>query len=100
MNNIQSKINKLCYALKIKGYIYLLNREQFYSKKYEKICSSYKLINLMHIKEYNKLHPEDKKDPDKYEYVKVIVMKSYSKIDILKKLVEIYKQVQVGENNG
>ena len=31
--NIQSKINKLIKALNTKGYIYLVNKEQFLSKK-------------------------------------------------------------------
>lgn len=93
MGGIQSKINKLCMALKIKGYIYLINKEQFYSKKIKKVCTANKLIRLMPVAEYNKLYPNNKKDPNKYENVKVEVLKSFSNIDILIKLAEIYRQV-------
>ncbi|MDM8312847.1 hypothetical protein [Clostridium cadaveris] len=91
--NIQSKINKLIKALNTKGYIYLVNREEFLSKKSNKICSIYKLFRLMGIEEYNKKYIEDKKDPNKYENVKVEIESSFNQIDILLKLVELYKEV-------
>lgn len=97
MKGIQSKINKLCMALKMKGYIYLINREQFYSEKLKKVCTIHKLIHLMPTEEYNKMYPDDKKDAEKYKNVKVEILKSFSNIDILIKLAEIYKQV--GETN-
>lgn len=91
--NVQSKIRKLTAALEMKGKIYLVNKEQFYSDKLGKICTSNKLTNLMPVEEYNKIFPDDKKDPEKYKRVKVEVLKSFSNIDILLKLVEIYKEV-------
>lgn len=91
--NIQSKINKLIKALNTKGYIYLVNKEQFLSKRLNKVCSIYKLFHLMDIEEYNRKYPEDKKDPNKYEYVKVEIESSFQPQDILLKLVDIYKEV-------
>lgn len=91
--NIQGKINKLIKALNTKGYIYLVNKEQFLSKKSNKVCSIYKLFHLMPIEEYNKKYPDDKKDPTKYEYVKVEIYSSFQPQDILLRLVEIYKGV-------
>lgn len=95
--NIQSKINKLITALKVKGHTYLLNREQYYSNKLEKVCTINKINRLMPVEEYNRLYPNDKKNPDKYKFVKVEVFSSHSSIEILKKLVELYKDIQGSE---
>lgn len=91
--NIQSKINKLIKALNTKGYIYLVNKEQFLSKKLNKVCSIYKLFHLMDIEEYNRKYPEDKKDTNKYEYIKVEIDSSFQPQNILLRLVDIYKEV-------
>lgn len=91
--NIQSKINKLITALKMKGHLYLVNKEQFYSESTNKICSIYKLFHLMPAEEYNMKYPDDKKDPNKYSFVKLQMLKTFSPADILLELVEIYKQV-------
>lgn len=91
--NIQSKINKLIKALNTKGYIYLVNKEQFLSKRLNKVCSIYKLFHLMDIEEYNRKYPDDKKDSNKYEYVKVEIDSSFQPQDILLRLVDIYKGV-------
>lgn len=96
--NIQSKINKLIKALNTKGYIYLVNKEQFLSKKSNKVCSIYKLFHLMDIEEYNRNYPDDKKDLNKYEHVKVEIDSSFQPQDILLKLVELYKEV--GDSSG
>lgn len=91
--NIQSKINKLIKALNTKGYIYLVNKEQFLSKKSNKVCTVYKLFHLMDIEEYNRLYPDDKKDTNKYSSVKVELLSTFNQIEILLKLVELYKEV-------
>lgn len=91
--NIQSKINKLIKALNIKGYIYLVNKEQFLSKKSNKVCSIYKLFHLMNIEQYNNMYTDDKKDPGKYDNVKVEIESSFNQVDILLKLLELYKEV-------
>lgn len=91
--NIQSKINKLLTALKVKGHTYLLNREQYYSNKLEKVCTINKINRLMPVEEYNRLYPDNKKDPKKYKFVKVEVFSSHSSVEILKKLVELYKDI-------
>ena len=91
--NIQSKINKFIKALNIKGYIYLVNKEQFLSKKSNKVCSIYKLFHLMNIEQYNNMYTDDKKDPGKYDNVKVEIESSFNQVDILLKLLELYKEV-------
>lgn len=92
--NIQGKINKLILALRQKGYIYTVNKEQFMSKS-DKLCTMYKSFHLMPVSEYNLKYPDDKKDPDKYRYVKVELVSSFSLIDILKALADTYKEVGV-----
>ena len=96
--NIQLKINKLIKALNIKGFLYLMNKEQFLSKKSRKICSVYKLFHLMPTDKYNKLYPNDKKDSNKYENVKIEILSTFNQIEILLKLIDIYKEV--GEVDG
>ena len=91
--NIQRKINKLLKALNIYGYIYLINREQFLSKKTNKVCTVYKLFHLMDIEEYNRTYPEDEKDPNKYSSVKVELLSTFNQVEILLKLVDLYKKV-------
>ncbi|MGL4108333.1 hypothetical protein [Clostridium sp. LP20] len=91
--NIQSKINKLIRALNKYEYIYLVNKEQFLSKKSNKVCSIYKLFHLMDIEEYNLRYPEDKKNPNKYSNVKVEVLSTFNQVEILLRLVDIYKEV-------
>lgn len=98
MINLQSKIYKLLKALELKGYIYLLNKEQIYSNKLGKILNVNKLYRLMPVQEYNKLYPNKKKDLEKYKNVKVEILSTFKKSDILLRLVEIYKEV--GEMNG
>lgn len=91
--NIQRKINKLIKGLNIKGYIYLLNKELFLSRKSNRICSIYKLFHLISIEEYNEMYPDDMKDSSKYENVKVEILSTLKKQEILLKLVEVYKEI-------
>ncbi len=97
MKNISSKIRKLIKALEMRGEIYLYTKEQIYSLKLDKICTINKLSRLMSVEEYNLLHPDKKKNPKKYEYVKDSVIDSFKEIDILLELVEIYK---AGDSSG
>lgn len=97
MKNISSKIRKLIKALEIRGEIYLYTKEQIYSFKLDKICTINKLSRLMSVEEYNLLHPDKKKNPKKYEYVKDSVIDSFKEIDVLLELVEIYK---AGDSSG
>lgn len=91
--NVQSKINKLIKALDVKGYIYLVNKEQNISSTTNKVYSVYKLFHVMDIETYNREYPEDKKNPSKYDYVKINIESSCDQVEILLKLVEIYKKV-------
>lgn len=42
--NINKNINKLLYALAIKGQIYKINSFQFYSEKNSKYCTKYQIL--------------------------------------------------------
>jgi len=96
--NIQSKINKLIMAINLKGQTYLFNKEQYFNKKVSKVCTMYKLFRFLTVEEYNKMFPNDKKDPTKIDNIRLMIKMSPKKEDILFKLVEIYKQA--GEGNG
>lgn len=96
--NLQRKINKLLLALNSKGYIYLVNKEQFYSSKLGKVSTINKLFHLMPVEEYNKLFPESKKDARKYDFVKLELLKTFKQEEILLKLVSIYKKA--GDSSG
>lgn len=50
------------------------------------------------MEEYEKRYPKNKRDLSEYEYVKDEVYKCFKPIDLLLKLVEIYKSVS-GEVN-
>ena len=50
----------------------------------------------MTVEEYERRYPNNKRDLSKYEYVKDEVYKCFKPIDLLLKLVEIYKSVSEG----
>lgn len=97
MKNAYSKINKLIRALELEGKIYLINKEQFYNSESNRRCTINKLSHLMPVEEYNKLFPDNKKNPKKYTYVKLEVFKSYRKEEILIMLAKIYNEVGVAD---
>ena len=76
-NNIQTKINKLLMALRLKGIVYKVNTSQYYSEKRERICT--KMILW-----------EDHPNRDGEVF--------YSKVEMLKYLADRWKEVnQHGE---
>ena len=74
--NIQGKINKLIAAFKAKGYVIKIDTQQYFSEEREKIVTKYILWET---------HP---KEGEVY----------YSKIDLLKRLAELYNKV--GDSSG
>lgn len=71
-NNIQTKINKLLMALRLKGIVYKVNISQYYSEKRERICT--KMILW-----------EDHPNRDGEVF--------YSKVEMLKYLADRWKEV-------
>lgn len=71
-NNIQTKINKLLVALRLKGIVYKVNTSQYYSEKRERICT--KMILW-----------EDHPNRDGEVF--------YSKVEMLKYLADRWKEV-------
>lgn len=72
---MNTKINKLLLALQMQGYIYVVHRKQYYSKKYKRRFISY---TLEHIAE--------KEDKEVNQYFN-------KQIDLLQYLVNKYKEV-------
>lgn len=91
------KISRLLKALEMRGEIYLVSKEMIYSKKFEGTATIRKLYRMTPVAEYNRNHPDKPKDPIKHELVKENITESFKDIDILLKLVEIYK---AGEDSG
>ena len=84
----------------MKGINLLLNKEQGISSKTGKKYTIYKLYEHITVEEYKRRYPKDDRDLSKYEYVKDEVHKCFKPIDLLLKLVEIYKSVsEWGEIN-
>ena len=84
--NINQNINKILYALKQKGQIYKINSFQFYSEKNDKYSTKYQVLKRKYEEKYN--IKEDKIELiEKYKQD----YECYSKIDLIKYLVEEYK---------
>lgn len=85
--NINQNINKLLYALKIKGQIYKINSFQFYSEKNDKYSTKYQIMKRELVEVYNEETEEiEMQEKYKQDY------ECYSKIDLLKYLAEEYRK--------
>lgn len=86
--NVNQDINKLLYALSIKGQIYKINTFKFYSEKNCKYCTKYQILKREKVEIYNE-------ETDKIELQNRYKQKEecYSKVDILKYLVEEYRKM-------
>lgn len=84
--NIQNNINKLLYALSQKEKIYKINSFKFYSDKNNKYCTKYQILKkeiLEILNEFDEIEYIEKYNND-YE--------CYSKVDIMKYLIEEYRK--------
>lgn len=98
MQSLWPKIRKLLNALNNNGYMLMVNREMIYSSKLEKMCTILKLKQLIQIDLYYAMNPEKKRRKnDKREFVKEELVSSFKEIDVLKKLVEIWKEFKGGD---
>lgn len=88
--NINQNINKLLYALKIKGQIYKINSFQFYSEKNDKYSTKYQILKRELIPINTDIELEDEKI--EYEEKYFVDKECYSKIDLLKYLAEEYRK--------
>ncbi|MBR0428177.1 MAG: hypothetical protein IJK18_08285 [Clostridia bacterium] len=85
--NISQNINKLLYALKIKGQFYKINTFKTYNEKNDKYSTSYKILKLKQVKEFNiKTHEYELVEKYKQDY------ECYSKVDLMKYLAEEYRK--------
>ena len=85
--NINQNINKLLYALKQKGQIYKINSFKFYSEKNDKYSTKYQVLKRKIEETLNdetlEIEYEEKYKQD-YD--------CYSKIDLMRYLVEEYRK--------
>lgn len=86
--NINQSINKLLYVLSTKGQIYKINSFQFYSEKNRKYCTKYQILKREKVKVYNE-------ETDEFELQDRYGQKEecYSKVDVLKYLMEEYRKM-------
>lgn len=109
--NYQVKINKILMALKIKGRIILMSTEQFYSKKFEKVCTKFCITEQTPEKQEIKIKLKSlKKDKEKNKEQIALLenelqekfintkLEFFNKIDVLLFLVDLHKEV--GVKNG
>lgn len=85
--NINQNINKLLYALKQKGQIYKINSFQFYSEKNNKYSTKYQILR----KTTEEVWSLEKDEPELIERYKQDC-ECYSKIDVMKYLIEEHRQ--------
>ncbi len=86
--NINKTVNKLLYALSIKGQLYKINSFQFYSEKNDKYCTKYQILKRIFEKVYV---PETHRTELKAKYKKS--SECYSKIELMKYLIDEYKKI-------
>ena len=86
--NIQQKINKLLYALIKKDRLYKVNSFKFYSKSNNKYCIKYQILKRELIPIDTDLEDGEIEYKEKYK----VIYESYNKVDLLKYLIEEYRQ--------
>lgn len=85
--NINQNINKLLYALKIKGQLYKINSFQFYSEKNDKYSTKYQIMKRQLVEVYNEDTDEiENEERYKQDY------ECYNKVDLLKYLAEEHRK--------
>ena len=86
--NINQSINKLLYALSIKGQIYKINSFQFYSEDNCRYCTKYQILKREKVKVYNN-------ETDKFELQDKYKQKQecYSKIEVMKYFMKEYRKM-------
>lgn len=85
--NINQNINKLLYALKVKGQLYKINSFQFYSEKNDKYSTKYQVLKRESVEAYNEETDEfEMQEKYKQDY------ECYSKVDLLKYLAKEHRK--------
>ncbi len=85
--NVNQNINKLLYALKIKGQVYKINSFKFYSEKNNKYSTKYQVLK----REIEEIINDETLEIEYREKYKQNY-ECYSKIDLMKYLVEEYRK--------
>lgn len=96
--NINQNINKLLFALKQKGQLYKINSFQFYSEKNDKYSTKYQVLKRELVeKDIDVVYEENgdlhiTEDEIEYEEKYKQDYECYSKVDLLKYLVEEHRK--------
>ncbi len=85
--NVNQNINKLLYALGMKGHLYKINSFQFYNEKQGKYSTKYQVLKRIFEEAYDTEY-------DKIEIIEKYkqVFEGYNKIDLLKYLIDENKK--------
>ena len=85
--NINANINKLLYALSIRGKLYKITSFRTYNEDKQKYRTSYKIFKKQLVEEYNI-------ETNKFEEVEKYVLDTdcYNKIDLMTYLIEENKK--------
>ena len=85
--NVNQDINKLLYALSIKGQIYKINTFKFYSEKNCKYCTKYQILKREKVEIYNE-ETDEIELQDRYKQKE----ECYSKVDVMKYLIKEHRK--------
>jgi len=98
--NFTQLIEKLIKAIHLKHHqLLLLTIEQKFSEKKEKVYTEYRLYMNMTTEDYNRIFPENAKNPKVYKnkYVQYLLTKTYTKQEMFLYLKEIWDKYESGE---
>ena len=91
--NINQKNNKLLFALKQKGQLYKINTFKFYSERNNKYSTKFQILKRTFIEVYN-----TKTDEIELKEKYVQNYDCYSKLELLKYLINEYQSIGSEEN--
>lgn len=81
--NINQNINKLLYALSIKGKFYKINSFRYYNENRQKYSTKYQILKKQLVEVYN-IKKDEIEFEEKYKQDK----ECFNKIDVMKYLIE------------
>lgn len=81
--NVNASINKLLYALGLKGQLYKINSFKFYSESRQKYSTKYQVLKKQPVETYNV-------EKDEIEFIEKYIedFECYNKIELMKYLIE------------
>ena len=93
MGRYAKTIYTLLRALETKGFIYLLNKRQYWDEENGRRGTMHMVSQVVPVEEYNKRHPKKKKDPKKQSTVTEVVYTAGREIDVVQMLAKLWQEV-------